>query len=41
MAKETLALADEAFSIYPESLQAWVVTSRLIYGYEKASGKTD
>jgi rRNA pseudouridine-1189 N-methylase Emg1 (Nep1/Mra1 family) len=31
MAKETLALADEAISIYPETLEAWVVTSRLIY----------
>jgi rRNA small subunit pseudouridine methyltransferase Nep1 len=37
MAEETLALTDEAVSIYPEPLEAWVVTSRLIYEYEKAS----
>jgi rRNA small subunit pseudouridine methyltransferase Nep1 len=38
MSEETLALADEAFSIHPEPLEAWVVTSRLIYEYEKAIG---
>jgi rRNA small subunit pseudouridine methyltransferase Nep1 len=37
MADETLALADDAISIYAEPLEAWVVTSRLIYEYEKAS----
>jgi rRNA small subunit pseudouridine methyltransferase Nep1 len=39
MAEETLALADEAISIYTEPLEAWVVTSRLIYEYEKALGR--
>jgi rRNA small subunit pseudouridine methyltransferase Nep1 len=38
MREETLAEADEAVSIYPEALEAWVITSRLIYEYEKASG---
>jgi rRNA small subunit pseudouridine methyltransferase Nep1 len=38
MREETLKEADEAVSIYPESLEAWVVTSRLIYEYEKATG---
>ncbi len=37
MADETLALADEAISIHHEPLEAWVVTSRLIYEYEKVS----
>ncbi len=32
----TLALADEAVSIYPEPLETWVVTSRLVYEYERA-----
>lgn len=32
---ETLALVDEAVSIYPEVLDAWVVTSRLIYEFER------
>jgi len=36
MEAETLALSDEALSIYPEALEAWVVTSRLIYEFEKA-----
>lgn len=38
MRGETLAEADEAVSIYPEALEAWVVTSRLVYEYEKACG---
>jgi len=38
MREETLAEADESVSIYPEALEAWVVTSRLVYEYEKASG---
>jgi len=38
MREETLAEADEAVSIYSEALEAWVVTSRLVYEYEKASG---
>jgi rRNA small subunit pseudouridine methyltransferase Nep1 len=33
---ETLSLADEAVCIHPEALEAWVVTSRLIYELEKA-----
>jgi len=36
MTEGTLVLADEAISIYPEPLETWVVTSRLIYEYEKA-----
>jgi rRNA small subunit pseudouridine methyltransferase Nep1 len=35
MRDETLSLADEALSIHAEPLEAWVVTSRLIYEYEK------
>jgi rRNA small subunit pseudouridine methyltransferase Nep1 len=38
MSEETLSLADEAKSVYHEPLEAWVVTSRLIYEYEKSSG---
>ena len=38
MSDETIALADETISIHTEPLEAWVVTSRLIYEYEKASG---
>lgn len=37
MEEETLSLADEAASIHPEALEAWVVTSRLIYEYERAA----
>lgn len=37
MEDETLSLADEAVSIYPEALEAWVVTSRLIYEFERTS----
>jgi rRNA pseudouridine-1189 N-methylase Emg1 (Nep1/Mra1 family) len=36
MREETMSHADEAVSIYPEALEAWVVTSRLLYEYEKA-----
>jgi len=36
MRDETLSLADEAVSIHTEPLEAWVVTSRLIYEFEKA-----
>jgi len=39
MTEETLALADEAISIHHEALETWVVTSRLIYEYEKALGR--
>lgn len=38
MSEETLSLADEAKSIYHEPLEAWVVTSRLIYEYERSFG---
>jgi rRNA small subunit pseudouridine methyltransferase Nep1 len=38
MRGETLAETDEAVSIHPEALEAWVVTSRLVYEYEKACG---
>jgi rRNA pseudouridine-1189 N-methylase Emg1 (Nep1/Mra1 family) len=38
MQPETLSQADEAVSIYSEPLEAWTVTSRLVYEYEKASG---
>jgi rRNA small subunit pseudouridine methyltransferase Nep1 len=37
MRDETLFLADGAFSIYPEALDAWVVASRFIYEYERTS----
>jgi rRNA small subunit pseudouridine methyltransferase Nep1 len=33
--QETLVETDEQYSIYPKPLEAWVVTSRLIYEYEK------
>jgi len=39
LTERTLALADEAVSIHPEPLETWVVTSRLVYEYEKALGK--
>ncbi len=35
MKPEVLELADDVFSVYPEMLEAWTVTSRLIYEYEK------
>ena len=38
MSGETLKLADKAVSIDPEALDAWVVTSRLLYQYEVACG---
>ncbi len=41
MREEVLRLADEAVSIDPEVLDAWVVTSRLIYQYEVALGLQD
>jgi len=34
----TIKLADDVFSIDPETLDAWVVVSRLIYEYERAIG---
>jgi rRNA small subunit pseudouridine methyltransferase Nep1 len=38
MRPETLAEADERVSIYPETLEAWTIVSRLIYEYEKTIG---
>ncbi len=39
MRDETLSFADERVSIYPEVLEASVVTSRLIYEFERALRK--
>jgi rRNA pseudouridine-1189 N-methylase Emg1 (Nep1/Mra1 family) len=39
MREETMSHADEAVSIYPEALEAWVVTSRLVYEFERALGR--
>jgi len=36
MKPNVLKLADDVYSVYPESLEAWTVTSRIIYEYEKA-----
>lgn len=38
MRDETINQADNVYSIYPEPLEAWTVTSRLIYEYEKSLG---
>ncbi len=38
LSQETLSLSDEKVSIYPESLEAWVVLSRILYAVERASG---
>ncbi len=38
MSEKTLSLADEARSVYHEPLEACVVTSRLIYEYERSPG---
>ncbi len=35
---ETLSLADKVVSVHPESLEAWTVTSRIIYEYENYAG---
>ena len=35
MDNETLSIVDEVYSVYPEALEAWTITSRLIYEYEK------
>ena len=35
MSNEVLDLADEVYSVHPEPLEAWTVTSRMIYEYEK------
>ncbi|MFP3950742.1 MAG: 16S rRNA methyltransferase [Candidatus Bathyarchaeia archaeon] len=37
MESETISNADERVSVYPEPLEAWTVTSRLIYEFEKQS----
>ncbi len=38
MDEETLALADEALSVYREPLEAWTVVSRLLYACEMRLG---
>jgi rRNA small subunit pseudouridine methyltransferase Nep1 len=38
MRDETLALADDKVSIYRDVLEAWVITSRFVYEYERALG---
>jgi rRNA small subunit pseudouridine methyltransferase Nep1 len=35
MSPDLIELADDVYSVYPESLEAWTVTSRIIYEYEK------
>ena len=35
---ETLALADETLSVYPDPLEAWTVVSRLLYECERRLG---
>jgi rRNA small subunit pseudouridine methyltransferase Nep1 len=35
MDDETISLADDVYSVHPESLEAWTVTSRIIYEFEK------
>lgn len=36
MELEVLSVANEAISIHPEALEAWTVTSRLIYEFERS-----
>jgi rRNA small subunit pseudouridine methyltransferase Nep1 len=36
MSDNVLDLADAVYSVYPNSLEAWTVTSRIIYEYEKS-----
>jgi len=38
MEAETLALADETLSVYPDPLEAWTVVSRLLYECERRLG---
>jgi rRNA small subunit pseudouridine methyltransferase Nep1 len=38
MKEETFDLADVVYSVYPESLEAWTITSRMVYEYERAIG---
>lgn len=35
MSSDVIELADDVFSVYPKMLEAWTVTSRIIYEYEK------
>jgi len=35
MSSDIIDLADDVFSVHPEMLEAWTVTSRIIYEYEK------
>lgn len=35
---KTMRLADDVFSIYPETLDAWIVVARVIYEYERMMG---
>jgi rRNA small subunit pseudouridine methyltransferase Nep1 len=37
-APDTLKLADNMFSIDPETLDAWIVVARVVYEYERAMG---
>ena len=36
MEEESLSQADVIYSVYPKPLEAWTVTSRIIYEYEKS-----
>jgi rRNA small subunit pseudouridine methyltransferase Nep1 len=38
--KETLRAVDDAYRVYKEHLETWVVASRLVYAYELAKGLT-
>jgi rRNA small subunit pseudouridine methyltransferase Nep1 len=38
MREDTLTVADLQMSVYPETLEAWTVTSRLLYEVERQSG---
>lgn len=38
MSGETTAVADQRVSVYPESLEAWTVTSRVLYEAERGLG---
>jgi rRNA small subunit pseudouridine methyltransferase Nep1 len=38
LSPETAALAEAKVSVYPEALEAWTVTSRLLYEAERGSG---
>ncbi|HZD13447.1 MAG TPA: hypothetical protein VE177_08025, partial [Candidatus Binatus sp.] len=37
--KETLALADRVYQVYPSGLEAWTVVGRAVYDYERALAK--